>query len=308
MRADMSRVIVENPRHGVEGECACAGAGVSRSIPPSRTGLLRVAAAALLFLIDACRGAAAADQVMVPVDWQGRQIQLTAWFYAPAGAGRFPAIIVLHSCSGYYANNYSGSMPLWVSLLQQQGYAILTMDSFTARGLSDVCGGGLLTPRQRAPDVLAAATLLAARPDVRADRIAAIGFSHGGGTAIAAARDFPELRPFRDRLAARGGRLAASVALYGGCGKPEGNPVVVPLLALNGGLDDWSLPGPCIALASQPANRLMTLHLYPDAYHHFDAPSGGSGYSHGHRLLYNAADAVDARQRAVAFLDQYLRH
>jgi dienelactone hydrolase len=77
---------------------------------------------------------------------------------------------------------------------------------------------------------------------------------------------------------------------------------------LNGGLDDWSLPGPCSALASQPANRLMTLHVYPDAYHHFDAPSGGSGYSHGHRMLYNPADAADARQRAVAFLDQYLRH
>jgi dienelactone hydrolase len=262
--------------------------------------------AAALTLIALARGAAASEQIMVPVDYDGRRIELMGWFDKPAGPGPFPVVIALHSCSGYYANMYGGSLPLWVSFLQQQGYATFTFDSFTARGLSEVCGGGLLSGRQRAPDVLAAAIVLAQRPDVAIDRIAVIGFSHGGGTAIAAARDFPEMRPLRQSLAARGGKLAASVALYGGCGnRPEIAPVVMPLLALNGGLDDWSRPGPCVALASQPANRLMTLHIYPDAYHHFDAPI--DSYSYGHRLLYNAADTADARQRALAFLDQFLR-
>jgi dienelactone hydrolase len=270
--------------------------------------MLRLVTAAFL-LIGFFNGAVAAEQIMVPVDWRGRQIELTGSFDKPAGAGPFPAVIVLHSCSGYYANMMTGSMPIWVSLLQGQGYAILRMDSFTARGLSNVCADTAAFPtRERAQDVLAAANVLAQRPDVARDRIGVIGFSHGASAAIAAARDFPVLRPLRQSLAARGGKLAASVALYGGCGRPETAPVVVPLLALNGGLDDWVLPGPCVALASQPANRLMSLHIYPDAYHHFDAPSGGSGYSYGHRMLYNPADAADAKQRALAFFDQYLRH
>src|SRR5215813_10824779 len=37
----------------------------------------------------------------------------------------------------------------------------------------------------------------------------------------------------RAQLAARGGRLAARIGLYPGCGSPEGNSVIVPLLALS---------------------------------------------------------------------------
>jgi dienelactone hydrolase len=271
-------------------------------------GLLWTGVALLSFAL--WTGLARADEIAVPVEWQGTQIQLRGDLLKSAGVGPAPVVIVLHSCSGYSENMMTGSMPIWVSLLQGQGYAILKMDSFTPRGRYSVCDGGL-SGRERAQDVLAAANVLAQRPDVARDRIGAIGFSHGGSTAIMAARDFPELSPLRQSLAARGGKLAASVALYGGCGAqtpPDTGPVVVPLLALNGGLDDWNLPGPCIALASQPANRLMSLHIYPDAYHHFDAPIGGNGYSYGHRMLYNEADAADAKQRALAFFNQYLRH
>jgi dienelactone hydrolase len=74
-----------------------------------------------------------------------------------------------------------------------------------------------VTAGDRAGDVLVAAALLATRPDVRPDRIAAIGFSHGGGTAVYVARDHMELRPLRTQLAARGGRLVASIGVYPGC-------------------------------------------------------------------------------------------
>jgi dienelactone hydrolase len=136
-----------------------------------------------------------------------------------------------------------------------------------------------VTPADRATDVLAAATLLAGRPDVRPDRMAVIGFSNGGGTAVFVARDYMELRPLRAQLAARGGNLVASIGLYPSCGayvrgvgfdaatpaNPEGSPVIVPLLALSGGLDDWTPAAPCVALANMPANRLMTVQVYPGA-------------------------------------------
>jgi hypothetical protein len=63
-----------------------------------------------------------------------------------------------------------------------------------------------------------------------------------------------ELRPLRAQLAARGGRLVASIGLYRG--SSDGNPGIVPLLALSGGLDDWTPAARCVALANMPANRL----------------------------------------------------
>jgi dienelactone hydrolase len=57
-----------------------------------------------------------------------------------------------------------------------------------------VCGDlGQVSAGERAPDVFSAAYLLAARPDVRTDRIAVLGLSHGGGTAIYVDRDHEEV-------------------------------------------------------------------------------------------------------------------
>jgi hypothetical protein len=47
----------------------------------------------------------------------------------------------------------------------------------------------------------------------------------------------------------------ASIGLYSGCGSPEGNSVIVPLLALSGGLDDWTPAARCVALAMTIAPR-----------------------------------------------------
>jgi dienelactone hydrolase len=250
------------------------------------------------------------EEIAVPVDYQGRQIQLTGWFEKPAGAGPFPVVIALHSCSGYTANMYGGALPLWVPFLQGQDYVTFKLDSFTARGHSEVCATNAVTPADRAADVLVAATLLAGRRDVRPDRIAVIGWSHGGGTAVYVARDHMELRPLRAQLAARVGRIAASIGLYPGCGRPqespEGSPVIVPLLALSGALDDWTPAARCVALASVPANRLMTLQVYPGAYHAFDIPGMRAQYKLGHMMAYDAAATADAHARVQAFLYQYL--
>lgn len=253
--------------------------------------LLRLVAALLLALLS--RTAAAQEQLAVPADDHGRPVQLFAIFQKPPGPGPFPVVVVLHSCSGYYANMQGGSLPGWVAFLQQQGYATLKIDSFTARGHSEVCATNAVTGLDRAADVLAGAALLAGRPDVRADRIAAIGFSHGGGTAVAVARDFPQLQALRQQLAARGGRIVASVGVYPGCGgDPNGARVVVPLLALSGGNDDWTPAARCTALAAANPG-VMTVQVYPGAYHAFDVP-GISTYKLGHRLQYDVAATADA--------------
>jgi dienelactone hydrolase len=259
-----------------------------------------------LLLIFLCGAAAASEQIMVPVDYRGREIELSGWFDKPDGPGPFPVVIGLHSCSGYYANMDSGSLPGWISFLQQQGYATFKFDSFTARGYSEVCATNAVTAAERAGDVLKAAYLLAGRPDVLPDDIAAIGFSHGGGTAVYVARDYPELRPLRTQLAARGGKLAASVGVYPGCGTdPYHNPVVVPLLALAGGSDDWTPAARCVSLKDANPGAPITVKVYPGAYHAFDL-DGRAHYKLGHWLAYDAAATANAHARVQAFLYRYL--
>jgi dienelactone hydrolase len=260
---------------------------------------------ALLLLTALPAAALAAEQLSVPADYNGRQIQLFAMFEKPPGPGPFPVVIALHSCSGYYANMYGGSLPRWVAFLQQQGYATLKIDSFTARGYTEVCATNAVTAVERAADALAGAILLAGRSDVRLDRIAAIGFSHGGGTAVALTRDFPQLRPLRQQLAARGGRITAGVGVYPGCGDPNGNPVIMPLLALSGGSDDWTPAARCVALADA-IGAPITVQVYPGVYHAFDVP-GLATYKLGHRLEYDAAATADAYLRVQQFLARYLQ-
>ena len=247
-----------------------------------------------------------AQDISVAVDYEGRQIQLIGRFEKPAGPGPFPVVIALHDCGGVY--KFYSSVPAWVALLQLQGYATLRLDSFTARGhAAGICGDvNAVSSAERAQDALAAAYVLAGRPDVRPDRIALIGRSHGAGGAIYAARDHDDLRPWREKLAARGGKLAASVVLYGGCGRPEAYPVVLPLLVLAGAKDDWTGgAASCAALANAQAKPIVTVQVYPDAYHGFDTP-GDSHYFLGHMIAYDAAATADARTRIVEFLNRFL--
>lgn len=261
--------------------------------------------ATLLLLMALARGAGASEQINVPVEYHGRQIQLTGWFDKPYGPGPFPVVIVLHNCAGYDQNMFQGSLPGWVSFLQQQGYATFKFDSFTARGVTEVCGTNAVTAAERAADTLIAAELLAARPDVRPDRIAAIGFSHGGGTAVYVARDHAELRPLRAKLAARGGKLLASIGVYPGCRIKPDSRVIVPLLLLAGGSDDWTPASYCVALANSQPGAPITVQVYPGVYHSFDVPRGLRS-AYGHMLAYDAAATADSHARVAEFFNRYL--
>src|SRR5437870_5647739 len=61
------------------------------------------------------------------------------------------------------------------------GYITLLVDSFRPRGFATVCNHGMdVPPVAQAQDAFDAAAYLRGLPNVRADRIGVIGFSHGG--------------------------------------------------------------------------------------------------------------------------------
>jgi dienelactone hydrolase len=193
--------------------------------------------------------------------------------FVPEGAGPFPALVMLHGCSGLRtrAGAIQGKLRFWAEHLRDLGYVTLLVDSFTPRGIDEVCTGRhLLSPvRDRADDARGALRYLQGRPDVRADRIGLLGWSNGAAATLSVLFDRGTAeRDFR-----------AAVAFYPNCtrnypGGPAFRPYA-PLYVLVGALDDWTPAAPCMALVerARAAGAPIAIKVYPGAHHSFDAPA-----------------------------------
>jgi dienelactone hydrolase len=217
-------------------------------------------AAAVTLLSLAAPGVARAgrETISIPVT-EPQPATITGDLSTPGGKGPFPAVILFHGCGGVSPN-----VPAWAQWLQSEGYAALVVDSFQGRGLRNLCADSRpLTPAVRAWDVYAAAAKLQSMGVVDGDRIAAMGFSHGGGTALAA---------WRNQSRHLDVKLRAVVTFYPGCGNQRLPREAAPLLILAGGQDDWTPADNCRKLtrAAREAGLPVTIVVYPDARHHFD--------------------------------------
>jgi dienelactone hydrolase len=161
----------------------------------------------------------------------------------------------------------------WASLLRGWGYATLLLDSFSERGLAEVCTTpSQLNQVQRVPDVYGALRVLATHPRIDPDRIFVMGWSHGGGVALEAATTWAA----RTFGAASGPRLRGAIAFYPACNitAPERREVGVPVRIHAGELDDGTLAAPCVryvnALREGGADAEVTVHQ--GAQHAFDWP------------------------------------
>jgi dienelactone hydrolase len=221
---------------------------------------------------------------------------LTATLALPPGTGPLPVVIVLHGCGGLVP----ARMAEWTRRLNDWGYAAVVLDSFGPRGVTTVCAPSaqhLVTPADRAGDVLSTAVYLRSLPQIDGTRIGVLGLSHGGSTAAGVTqRRYERLYP---------GLLRASVDYYGPCRSPEtyGD---VPLLALAGDPDDWGNPAlTCHAFAAKlRPGEPFEIHTYPDTYHAFDNDHSTAKKVEGHVLAYNHDAAEDSFIRTRNFLDR----
>ncbi|MEW6262894.1 MAG: dienelactone hydrolase family protein [Thermodesulfobacteriota bacterium] len=240
----------------------------------------------IIFLsLSGCAGMA--TNLSIPVTGPGgAPEQIKAAEYKPDGPGPFPAVVILHDCSGL-GHASSGAPDRWARELVGRGYVVLVPDSFTTRGHAQgVCtdpspGRNEVGPSRRVRDAYAALAYLRTLPYVDGQRVGLLGGSHGGTTtlsAMAATESDPEPLA-RDKRAG----FAAAVALYPGCaaspggwgaGSGGGYKPVAPLLILIGEKDDWTPAEYCRRLteAAQKAGRPVTIKVYPGAHHSFDSP------------------------------------
>ena len=202
----------------------------------------------------------------------------------------FPAIIALHGCGGMYSTREGGDrdvaerMLLRVDPWLRDGYAVLFVDSFRSRGLKEVCtirhGDRTVTVTTRRLDALGALAFLAARPDIAGERIALVGWSHGGSTVLQTIDvGDPAVAGFFERQGAPP-FFRAAVAFYPGCTASlkageryrPGTSTRVHI----GELDDWTPARTCVALGAALRHRGADFDVatYANSYHAFDSPTG----------------------------------
>ena len=266
----------------------------------------------------------------------GELLQLPYDLTKPAGDGPFPAVVILHDCSGLGPKS-SGAPWRWASELTFRGYVTLWPDSFNQRGHPKGVCTDASPPRvsfeQRARDAYAALTYLRSLPFVDAGRVAVMGGSHGGSSTLAAIVDAPE------NTAGAGPGFAAAIALYPGCGrsfggwsvdraKQPGHSIIsysgafkplAPLLILIGELDDWTPAEPCrkLAEAARSAGYPVEIKVYPGAHHSFDGISpvrfvaerinSNSPTGRGATTGGNAKAWADAIEQVERFLTAHVR-
>ncbi|HLX97289.1 MAG TPA: dienelactone hydrolase family protein, partial [Roseiarcus sp.] len=154
------------------------------------------------------------------------------------------------------------------------------------RGLKETCAVDF---QPALDDAYGALAWLSRLSDVDPARIAAVGFSQGGDTAL--------------KIAAGGGapgfRVAA--AFYPPCANVGGARLKIPTLILVGARDDVTPAADCAGLVSRQAPGMAKLVVYPGAAHAFDLPEFGAGTKvMGMTLAYdrNAASRSWAELRA----------
>jgi dienelactone hydrolase len=303
---------------------------------------LRATLSALLLVVPllACAQPGGAALTITPAG--GDATPVPATLRRPDGAGPFPAIVIMHDCSGLGARS-SGAPDRWTRHLVAQGYVVLIPDSFTPRGFPDgVCtipgrDTRSVSAYVRAGDAYGALAYLRTLPFVDGSRVGVMGGSHGGATTLAAM--FEPVAADAPLAAAKRDGFAAAIALYPSCGSAYGSwsvtrqngatgPItgyrgvykpIAPLLILIGERDDWTPAEPCrrLAEASQAAGYTLDLKVYPGAQHSFDsyapiryvaernninAPDGRGATTGG-----NPDAWADAREQVTAFFARILK-
>ncbi|HZX86211.1 MAG TPA: dienelactone hydrolase family protein [Reyranella sp.] len=221
----------------------------------------------LLALLACGRAADAQQSVRVPVEQDGRTVQLASQLYRPAGRGAAAAVAIFHGCGGPGQNTAR-----MAGILRDWGYVALVVDSFSARGFTDVCGRNWPSQsdaEKRAGDIDGALRWLAGQDFVDPKRLAFMGYSYGGGVAM--------LRALSPQPADAVPIARAAILVYPDCALADvlGPKLAVrqPTLFAMGALDDWTPVSQCQAVIGRAVQGrdLIETRIYAGAHHSFDA-------------------------------------
>ncbi len=223
-----------------------------------------------------------------PVSYKSGDETVQGILYTPSGNGPFPALIVIHEWWGL--NDWVKEQ---ASKLSDQGYETLAIDLYrgkvaTTPDMAHEIMRGVPTDRAQR-DLQAAFGFLQSQPNVKKDRIGAIGWCMGGGYALDVALQEPT--------------LAADVINYGHLVTDADSikKINATVLGLFGAKDQGITPDDVhkFEVAMKQQGKKVEIKIYDDAGHAFENPNNKDGY--------RPADAADAWQRTVNFLAENLK-
>jgi len=153
------------------------------------------------------------------------------------------------------------------------GVASLLVDSFSGRGLTSTSTNQALLGRlNMILDAYRAFDLLAAHPRIDPARIAVMGFSRGGQSAL-----YSSMKRFQQMWNPKA-VFALHIPLYASCTTTfiEDTNITAPIRQHHGQADDYVTVGPCRPYFERlrAAGRDVQLIEYPDAHHSYDNPLG----------------------------------
>ena len=240
----------------------------------------------------------AADRpVPTPIDVPGRS-PITLHIFTPSDTPK-GVLVALHGCGGLLSiNDKNGDMlsarhAAMAKFANQLGWVAVFPDSFTARGRREICtqkfSERTIKQADRRADAIATLQWVREQPWFDASNAMSsvlLGWSNGGSTVLQtietnkadAALNKDRGATF-DQFAHNHSALDISklvthaVAFYPGCSQQLARDynTRVPLTLFLGGKDDWTAPGPCIALGKRVDAQV---YVYADAHHGFDSPVG----------------------------------
>lgn len=236
--------------------------------------------AALVSLGASACPSLAADVRIAAAHLSGDQVLRAQWFTPPPARSSGAAAILLHGCGGLgrdgTLNARHAAARDW---LLERGIAVLFPESFTSRGVDEICTIRMkertIRPDDRALDVMAAHRWLRHQPGIDAGKVVLWGWSHGGSTVLATVTHAKPDGKFDEDV-----RFIEAIAFYPGCSPyaRDTAPASIssPLTVLIGEADDWTPAAPCSAFVERlrKAGQSATITLFADAWHDFDNPAG----------------------------------
>jgi carboxymethylenebutenolidase len=222
------------------------------------------------------------------VSYKSGDETVSGYLALPDGAGKHPAIIVIHEWWG---------LNDWVKEQTQkyaaQGYVALAVDLYRGKVATNQDEAHILMrglPDDRGMrDLEAAFTYLSTRPDVNTSKIGSIGWCMGGSWSIKLAVDQP--------------KLAACVVNYGWL--PSELALVAKIKSpVQGkfGADDQGIPPKDVKAfetTMKADGKVADIKIYDGAGHAFQNPNNKQGY--------RPEATADASQRISNFFQKYLR-
>lgn len=225
--------------------------------------------------------------------------------------GPVPALIMLHGCGGLREVQTA-----YADSVLAAGYAVVIVDSNGARGIgrfgamSRVCTAQTLWGQDRAADIAAVLDQLAQAPGIDGDRLALIGWSHGGWSlmeALAYSGSGDQPRALSGHGLSLTPQVRLAIAMYPYCGIPmrtSGADIdpAIPLRAILAEQDVIAPHNACVRRfeRARAAGADVSYSVWDGQSHAFDEPNPPPDP----RIRYDAQAAQRARDQVVDWMDE----